>query len=78
MTMILAFSGIAQADMVVTPYEYNLGTTEWTTTAAAVGSFSLQLNNPAAGGIHYAGVPAAVLLGMLGLSVAGVKLRKFA
>jgi len=47
----------AMADLpTVTPYTVNLGTTEWTTTTAVVGSSSLQLNNPAAGGNHYAGV----------------------
>jgi hypothetical protein len=39
----------------VTPYTYNLGTTEWTTTTAAVGTSSLQLNDPG-NVINYVGV----------------------
>ena len=53
--LIFAASAVVTAETVTT-YTYNLGTTEWTTTTAAVGSSSLQLNNPAAGGNHYAGV----------------------
>jgi len=54
-TMLLAVS-VAQALPTVTTYISNLGTTQWTNTTAAVGSSSLQLNNPAAGGNHMAGV----------------------
>lgn len=46
---------IARAGITVTPYEYNLGTTEWTTDTAAIGSSSLQLNDPG-NTINYAGV----------------------
>jgi hypothetical protein len=55
--LILVLGATAQALPSVTTYELGLGTTEWTTTTAAVGSSSLQLNNPAAGGSGtYAGV----------------------
>jgi hypothetical protein len=55
--LILAASNVAQALPIVTTYTLGSGTTQWTNTTAAVGSSSLQLNNPASGGSGtYAGV----------------------
>ena len=52
--LILAASNVAEA-LTVTEYTYGSGTTEWTTTTWAVGSSSLQLNDPG-DVINYAGV----------------------
>jgi hypothetical protein len=54
-TMVLAVSGVAQAAPTATTYTYGDGTTGWTTTTSAVGSSSLQLNDPG-NTINYAGV----------------------
>lgn len=48
-------SGAVAVAITITPYTYNLGTTEWTTTTAAVGSSSLQLNDPG-NVVNYAGI----------------------
>jgi len=60
----------ARADIVVTPYTYNLGTTQWTNTTAAVGSSSLELNGYPADSINYAGARVA--------NLGGVKVKDFA
>jgi len=54
--LLFGFSVAANAAITVTPYEANLGTTEWTTPEAKFGDYSLQLNNPVAGGTNWAGV----------------------
>jgi hypothetical protein len=55
--LILAISNMAQALPIVTEYTLGSGTTQWTNVTSAVGSSSLQLNNPASGGSGtYAGV----------------------
>jgi len=51
---VLLIGAVAQANT-VTPYEYGSGTTAWTNTTAAVGSSSLQLNEPG-NTLGYAGV----------------------
>lgn len=53
--MIVIITMTARADMVVSQYTYGSGTTNWTTGTAAVGSSSLQLNDPG-DTINYAGV----------------------
>jgi hypothetical protein len=53
--LVLSMCGVARAVPSVTEYNYGSGTTQWTNTTAAVGSSSLQLNDPG-NTMSYAGV----------------------
>jgi len=66
--LLLAASNAALATYTVTPYTYGSGTTQWTNTTSAVGSSSLQLNDPG-NTINYAGARVA--------NLGGVKVKDF-